>query len=322
MVKVRKDLTGRVFGKLTVIKQVDDYITPKGKHHAQWLCECSCAEHNRVVVIQNNLVKGKTASCGCLNKNNSNMVRVKEDLTGRIFGRLTVIKQVEDYITSKGEHKAQWLCECNCELHSQVIVLGYNLKNGHTQSCGCLNCVKSRVINKKCNRSDLSGDYGIIWCINTNKPIYFDLEDADNILKHSWSIDSNGYPSATINGETVRMHVFLGCKWHDHHNRNKLDNRRVNLIYCTQQENVRNSSIGKNNQSGFIGVYWSNQNNGWVSQITMNKKTIYIGTFNDKQDAVISRLQAELNYYGEFAPQRHLFKEYGITPKEVRDEDY
>ena len=44
MVKVREDLTGRTFGKLIVLHQVEDYITPKGKHYARWLCECSCAE--------------------------------------------------------------------------------------------------------------------------------------------------------------------------------------------------------------------------------------------------------------------------------------
>lgn len=38
MVKVKEDLTGRVFGRLTVIKQVDDYIEPKsGKHRSQKL---------------------------------------------------------------------------------------------------------------------------------------------------------------------------------------------------------------------------------------------------------------------------------------------
>ena len=32
MVKVRNDLTGKTFGKLTVIEQVEDYIYPNGKH--------------------------------------------------------------------------------------------------------------------------------------------------------------------------------------------------------------------------------------------------------------------------------------------------
>ena len=34
------------------------------------------------------------------------MVKVKEDLTGKVFGRLTVIKQDEDYIDKKNRHYA------------------------------------------------------------------------------------------------------------------------------------------------------------------------------------------------------------------------
>lgn len=35
--------------------------------------------------------------------------------------------------------------------------------------------------------------------------------------------------------------------------------------------------------------------------------------FNEKKDAIIARLKAEKQYYGEFAPQKHLYQEYGIT---------
>lgn len=48
------------------------------------------------------------------------------------------------------------------------------------------------------------------------------------------------------------------------------------------------------------------------SYIDMNHKRINIGTFNDKNDAIIARLKAEKEYFGEFAPQQHLFEEYGI----------
>ena len=41
MVKVKKDLTGMVFGRLTVLQQAEDYIAPNGRHSTQWLCECS-----------------------------------------------------------------------------------------------------------------------------------------------------------------------------------------------------------------------------------------------------------------------------------------
>ena len=55
------------------------------------------------------------------------------DLTGKKFGRLTVIERVEN----DKEGHTRWLCRCDCG--SQRIVLGKCLKNGHTQSCGCLN---------------------------------------------------------------------------------------------------------------------------------------------------------------------------------------
>ena len=73
-----------------------------------------------------------------------------------------------------------------------------------------------------------------------------------------------------------------------------------------------NQSKQSNNTSGFIGVSWSKQYQKWVSYINVNKKTTYLGRFADKYDAVKTRLQAELKYYGEFAPQQHLFEEYGI----------
>jgi len=73
-----------------------------------------------------------------------------------------------------------------------------------------------------------------------------------------------------------------------------------------------NRSLQPNNTSGIIGVHL-NKNNKWVAQIMLNRKTNYLGSFSNKKDAVIERLKAEKEYFGEeFAPQRHLFKKYGI----------
>ena len=241
------------------------------------------------------------------------MVNVKNNLTGMVFGMLTVKEQAEDYIKpGSGKHEAQWLCECSCSDHKLVVVLDSNLKkkNG-TKSCGCLQDV-ARKKNKKENKKDLSGDYGIIWSSNTNEEIYFDLEYAEEILKHTWSISKRGYPCARINQKLVPLHVFLGFKWHDHHNRNKLDNRKENLVQCTNQENTRNISVGKNNTSGFIGVNFNKRSNKWHARIVVNSKEHHLGFFANKEDAIRTRLCAEKEYFGEFAPQRHLFKEYGI----------
>ena len=54
------------------------------------------------------------------------------DLTGQVFGRLTVIRQVEDCVRANGKHMPQWLCECSCSNHTKKIVSGRNLRNGKT----------------------------------------------------------------------------------------------------------------------------------------------------------------------------------------------
>ena len=88
------------------------------------------------------------------------MVKVKTDLTNQIFDRLTVLCQAEDYIKPNGIHEAQWLCECGCSEHNQVIVLGSSLKSGRTKSCGCYGreqtAKSNKALKKKFNTYDLS----------------------------------------------------------------------------------------------------------------------------------------------------------------------
>ena len=246
------------------------------------------------------------------------MVKVKKDLTGMVFGKLKVIKQDEDQIQSNGEHRPIWLCQCLCGNEHSISVRGDSLTSGHTKSCGCLqseHAYNTGKQNQTYNRKDLSGEYGIIWSSNTNEEIYFDLEDADKILQYNWHINKQGYPCASINRKPISMHKFLGFSRYDHHNRNKLDNRKENLVKCTNKDNTRNSSIRDANTSGFIGVSKRKDTGKWHAFITVDGKRIHLGYYIDENDAIRTRLGAEAKYYGEFAPQRHLFEEYGIVTK-------
>ncbi len=65
------------------------------------------------------------------------------DLTGKRFGKLTVIKRIEDKVLSSGTKKTQWLCRCDCGNYTRVIGESLKRKNG-TKSCGCL-IVKSTI---------------------------------------------------------------------------------------------------------------------------------------------------------------------------------
>ena len=151
-----------------------------------------------------------------------------------------------------------------------------------------------------------------MWLTNTNNVCYFDLEDTEIIRQYTWFEDNNGYPTACIDGKQVKMHQLICGKWHDHSDRNKLNNRKSNLRSCTRQQNTCNISLRKNNTSGIIGVSWDKESSKWTVQINVNQKRKKVGRFVNKDDAIKARLQAEAMYYGEFAPQRHLFEQYGI----------
>ena len=256
------------------------------------------------------------------------MVKVREDMTGWVMAehgvpnsRLTVIKQIEDYVNSNGIHIAQWLCECNCDKHKQINAIGTKIKNGYKLSCGCY--TKERIYNaiKKYNvfsekLCDVYGEYYIGYTSNTNNEFYIDAENYEKVKKYCWTETiNNGFHRliSVINGKNVLLHQFLGFKHHDHIDRNELNNRKYNLRQCSQKENCRNSSKRKDNTSGVTGVYWRKDRQKWVANIICNDKYYALGCFVKKEDAIRSRLQAEAKYFGEFAPQKHLFEAYGIT---------
>ena len=60
--------------------------------------------------------------------------------------------------------------------------------------------------------------------------------------------------------------------------------------------------------------------NKWCASITVDKKRIIIGYFYKKEDAIVSRLKAELKYFQDFAPQKHLFNQYNITKEDIEYE--
>ena len=246
------------------------------------------------------------------------MVKTKDDLTGMVFGKLTVIGRAEDYIDKKGIRYARWECECSCEEHNHVILRKNQLtrKDGKgTRSCGCIcieNIKKIGNENKKYNQYIFNDEYGICISSNDGLKILFSLCDYDLIKKYCWFIE-NGYAVAKDGNHHITMHQILCGKGADHINRNRIDNRRENLRRCSQRDNGKNRSLQKNNQSGITGVGFNKSSQQWRARITVNGVPIYLGSFNNKEDAIKARLQAEIKYFGEFAPQKHLYEQYGIT---------
>lgn len=236
------------------------------------------------------------------------------DLKGKRFGRLTVLNRAPNRVNKNHKSLVYWNCKCDCGNYKEIK--GESLRNGSIRSCGCLNkeivSNNNRKYKKKYNTYDLSGEYGIGYT-STGKFFYFDKEDFDKIKEYCWSIDTEGYVIANtdfINKKhsTIKMHrLVMNCPplyKVDHINHNKYDNRKQELRICTNQQNCMNRKIQCNNTSGTPGVNYNKELKKWIARIWFNNKTIYLGYFDNKEDAIIKRKEAEDYYYKNFKFQK------------------
>lgn len=112
-----------------------------------------------------------------------------------------------------------------------------------------------------------------------------------------------GYIYIRIDGKLFSAHrlawFYMRGAWPnqiDHINHDKSDNRAVNLRNVTRLENSKNLKLHKRNRSGVVGVCWRDKDNRWEANISCNNKSIYLGQFVDKEDAVRVRGAAEIKY--------------------------
>ena len=124
-----KKLIGQKFNKLTVVDIAEIRIAKDGSKRVYYKCMCDCGNPIPVIVRGTDLKLGKQLSCGCAKSDAE--ARDREDLTGRVFGKLTVIGFA--YIKNQ---TAYWHCQCECG--NEIDVRGADLKNSHTSSCGCM----------------------------------------------------------------------------------------------------------------------------------------------------------------------------------------
>jgi hypothetical protein len=63
-----------------------------------------------------------------------------------------------------------------------------------------------------------------------------------------------------------------------------------------------NKKIQSNNKYGIVGIYYNQSMNKWLAQIRVQRKLIHLGSFVNKEDAIKARKEAEIKYFGEYAP--------------------
>jgi hypothetical protein len=113
---------------------------------------------------------------------------------------------------------------------------------------------------------------------------------------------SEGYTAFQINGKKMYAHraawLYMTGKWPvkfiDHINRNRNDNRFVNLREATACLNSQNTDKHTRNTSGHKGVTWNKKRNCWQVQMRANNKVYYVGSYTLLSDAVQARSIAEI----------------------------
>ena len=226
---------------------------------------------------------------------------------GDVYGRLTILKEIEPHIQPSGQKQRMVLVRCSCGSDPFEVMLS-NLRNGNTTSCGCYNREKFYERTKKFNTYDLETyEYGGGYT-SKGEEFYFDKEDFDLIKDYCWSLDKDGYIIAR-DADTNKMIKFHRLIMNasegmdiDHRYRKTNDNRKSQLREVTRSQNLMNCGIRKDNKSGVTGVYWHKQKQKWRASIKINKKQIHLGEYTTIEDAIKARLEAEEKYYGEFSP--------------------
>ena len=114
---------------------------------------------------------------------------------------------------------------------------------------------------------------------------------------------SSGYLSMSIGKKEYLAHriIFMYVYGYipeqiDHINHIRNDNRLCNLRNATHMQNCKNHSLSKKNTSGHNGVSLHKPTGKYRAYIMKNYKHIHLGLFKTKEEAILARKNADLNY--------------------------
>ena len=197
------------------------------------------------------------------------------------FGRLTIIEEIEPYITPKRKKHRQFLCRCDCGVETSVSLK--SLRHGHTKSCGCL---KKDIQRERRTTHGLS-KHPLFWlwhymksrCENPNNTSYLHYGGRGITVCKEWKNDVEAFVEwATVNGWKKGLLI------------DRRDNDKGyspdNCRFVDSGLSVRNRRLTKANSSGYRGVSWDNAKKKWMVQIKSEGKRYYLGRYNDLIEAV------------------------------------
>ena len=141
-----------------------------------------------------------------------------------------------------------------------------------------------------------------------NGIVLVDDKDYNWLNKYTWHLSHN-YAQTNIknnNGRKLKtMHrLIMGEPKNmqiDHIDNNSLNNQRKNLRIVSLKQNQMNRISQKNSTSDYKGVSWNPKNKKWVASIGFNRKTYYLGLFNNEKEAAKTYNNKAKELFGEYA---------------------
>ena len=126
--------------------------------------------------------------------------------------------------------------------------------------------------------------------------------DVEAVSAHRWHLTAQGYAATDILNAghriTTTMHRFIAARMGrqisglvvHHHNSDRIDNRRDNLLVCTQAENMAHlrkepAPTANSSPTKARGVTWDATRKRWVSQIEVAGKTFFLGRYSEEARA-------------------------------------
>lgn len=195
----------------------------------------------------------------------------KIDLTGNVFGRLTVLG---DDGTRNKNSNVLWLCSCECG--NTTHVRADHLKNGRTKSCGCLNEEKKHERFKDLSNTETDNFKVIDRAYSKNQRVYWNC-----VCKHCGN-------HIELQSNQIDRYSSCGCK----HNRST----KERMAEISDPESLKTNKPTAKSKTGVRGVYYNKRKKRYVAYINVDKKSKYLGSSIDLKEAADIRRKAEIEY--------------------------
>lgn len=263
---MKREITvGQKVERWTILDHI--ILTPKGER--KYLCQCECGTER--YVLERSLLYGGSASCGCLRKEKL-AAAISPDLTGQVFGELTVLRRAE----SPKARGSVWLCQCSCG--SEYEVQGTLLTNGRRTRC------PSNIHQKNYAYSDITGQK--FEMLTALYPIR-NRKDRRSVVWHC-RCDCGNEIDVMYNNLVYCNMKSCGCRKNAH---DKKLGSFLTHIDGTSVDMIKSKKVPSDNTTGYRGVYLIKGK--YVAKIVFQKKAYYLGTYEAIEQAAQARKEAE-----------------------------